>query len=197
MAFQFAIVLTGGIASGKSTVGEYFRSFGWEVIDADKVAHQLLDTYAKEIAKMFGSEVLFEGKVERKVLGAMVFNQPSKRAMLENFLHPLIYEAIERQSEALDRKKEPYLIEIPLFFETSRYPIATSIVVYVPKEIQIKRLMQRDGLTQEAAKQRVEIQLDIEKKRQKATYIIENMETKESLYQASMALKNTLEGKYL
>ena len=99
-----------------------------------------------------------------------------KRKELEALVHPLIYEEIERLSEAEDRLAKPYLIDIPLFFETKRYPIERSLLVYVDKKTQIKRLMHREGYSKKDAKRRIDSQLDIEKKRKKSDYIIDNMD---------------------
>jgi dephospho-CoA kinase len=194
MAFKYAIALTGGIASGKSSVGAYFRTLGWEVLNADKVAHTMLNRHANEIASLFGKEMLHNGKIDRQALGAQVFRDKEKRKRLESFLHPLIYEALLDEANRLDEKRVPYLIELPLFFETNRYPIERSLLVYVPKEVQLSRLMQRDALSKEEAKLRLDAQMDIELKRQKATYVIENLGTKEALYQSVEALKHQLEG---
>jgi dephospho-CoA kinase len=86
----------------------------------------------------------------------------------------LIYEEIEHRSEALDKFKKPYLVDIPLFFETNRYPIRRSIVVYTTKEQQLNRLMQRDGYNTQNALQRIDAQMPIDEKRDRATYVIDN-----------------------
>jgi dephospho-CoA kinase len=174
MAFEYAIVLTGGIATGKSTVANCFVQQGFEIIDADRIAHEVLDGQHRKIAQMFGDKFVKEGKVDRKALGAVVFADNDKRKALESLLHPLIYEEIEHLSEALDKVKKPYLVDIPLFFETNRYPIRRSIVVYTTKEQQLNRLMQRDGYNTQNALQRIDAQMPIDEKRDRATYVIDN-----------------------
>lgn len=181
MAFEYAVVLTGGIATGKSTVAQIFQGFGFEIIDADKVAHEILDLNANKIANFFGEEYVNEGSVQRKKLGALIFANPSEKKRLEALLHPLIYEEIERQSKALDQKQRPYLVDIPLFYETNRYPIQKVIVVYVSKAIQLERLMIRDQSDESAALERVQSQLSIEEKKEKATYLIDNQGDLKSL----------------
>jgi dephospho-CoA kinase len=190
--FEYAIALTGGIATGKSQVARYFQQKGYGIIDADKIAHRILNEQSQEIAKAFGSELLVEGMIDRKALGAIVFKSKSKRQQLEGLLHPLIYAEIVRLSLLLDALKKPYFIEIPLFFETKRYEIERILLVYAPKEIQKERLMQRDGLTQEEAQLRLNAQLDIESKRRDATYIIENSTTKEALFRACLACEERI-----
>lgn len=176
MAFEYAVALTGGIATGKSTVAKFFSFFGFTVIDADNIAHEVLDQQYKAVGKLFGDEVIKNKKVKRKKLGKIVFKDEKKRKELEALVHPLIYEEIERLSEAEDRLAKPYLIDIPLFFETKRYPIEKSLLVYTDKKTQIKRLMHREGYSKKEAKRRIDSQIDIEKKRKKSDYIIDNMD---------------------
>lgn len=174
IAFKYAVALTGGIATGKSTVANLLREKGFVVIDADKIAHQVLDPQCAKIIEMFGEAFVVNGKVDRKALGSVVFADMQKRKMLESLLHPLIYEEIERQSAAEDGKQKLYFVDIPLFFETARYPIARSLLVYATKEQQLNRLMQRDGYNMENAMQRIDAQMRIEEKRHKATYVLDN-----------------------
>ncbi|MGC9351818.1 MAG: dephospho-CoA kinase [Sulfurovum sp.] len=174
MAFEHAIVLTGGIATGKSTVAKIFTEHGFEIIDADRIAHRVLDEQHERIAEIFGSGFVKEGKVDRKALGAVVFADEGKRRELEALLHPLIYREIEKEAQKLDALGKPYLVDIPLFFETNRYPISRSLVVYTTKAQQLKRLMQRDGYNTQNAQQRIDAQLPIDEKRDRATYVIDN-----------------------
>jgi len=177
VAFEYAIVLTGSIATGKSSAATLLSALGFHIIDADKVAHKMLNLQSPSIAKMFGAELVKEGMVDRKALGSIIFIDSTKRKALESLLHPLIYDEIERQSLALDEKKKPYLVDIPLFFEAERYPIAKSIVVYATKKQQLGRLMARNGYTQEEAQTRIDTQIPVEEKRKKATYVIDNSGT--------------------
>ncbi len=174
MAFEYALALTGSIATGKSSVSKCLSLFGFEVIDADEIAHQILDKKRHLIAKIFGDEMVKDSRVDRKALGNIVFADISKRRELETLLHPLIYDEIEQQSIKKDKNKKPYIIDIPLFFEGGRYPIEKSLVVYTTKEQQLKRLMQRDGYNKEDALKRIELQIDVEEKRKRATYVVDN-----------------------
>ena len=174
MVFEYAIALTGSIATGKSTVSGYFTSFGFTVIDADTIAHKILDEQYEVIVQMFGKGISKNAKVDRKALGSIVFSDVRERKKLESLLHPFIFDEIENQATKEDRLKKPYFIDIPLFFETKRYPIHKSLVVYTPKLEQLKRLMQRDGYTKKEAASRIEMQMDIEEKRMQATYVIDN-----------------------
>jgi dephospho-CoA kinase len=196
MAFEYAVVLTGSIATGKSSVIDIFLSDGFYVIDADKVAHQILDEQQQEIAQLFGVDLIVNNKVDRKALGDIVFTDPAKRKTLEALLHPLIYDEIERQAVEQDKLKTPYIIDIPLFFEGGRYPIERSIVVYTTKEQQLKRLMQRDGYNTEDALKRIETQIDVDEKRKRATYIIDNSGDLEQLQQECERVKEEILGDF-
>ncbi|BAF73345.1 dephospho-CoA kinase [Sulfurovum sp. NBC37-1] len=186
MSFKYAIALTGGIATGKSTVSKIFEEEGFTVIDADKIAHQVLDASTDEVAELFGKELLLENGVDRKVLGAIIFKDTQKRKALEALLHPLIYEEILRLSKIEDKKKKPYLIDIPLFFETARYNTYKVIVVYAMQRQQIERAIRRDALPKEEVEHRIAAQIDIEEKKTKATYLIDNSRDESQLRQETM-----------
>ena len=196
MAFEYAVALTGSIATGKSTVSEIFRTFGFEVIDADSIAHEILDRHKDEVATLFGKAVVTQNGVDRKALGAIVFADSVKRKELEDLLHPYIYREIERLSNAADKKATPYLIDIPLFFETNRYPISKVLVVYTPEVLQRKRLMQRNQLSQEEAQKRIETQIAIEQKKQKATYVIDNSQDYSHLQQECAKIRDVILGDF-
>jgi len=174
MSFEYAIVLTGGIATGKSSVAKIFKEFGFYIIDADKIAHKILDSSYLDIAQLFGAKYIENQKVNRKALGGLIFSDKVAKKKLEELLHPLIYQEIENLSIQQDSYKRPYIIDIPLFFETNRYPIDKSIVVYISQKKQLTRLINRDVSTIKEAQQRINSQMDIEIKRLKATYLIDN-----------------------
>ena len=170
-----AIVLTGGIASGKSTVSSLMQLFGFRVIDADKIAHDVLNSSSSKIASTFGDEYVNSGVVNRKKLGSLVFANKDKRLELEAIVHPKIRAEILEQASKQEKLGKPYFIDIPLFFERKgAYDIEKVLVVYTPKEIQLERLIKREGLSEEEATQRVNAQLPIDSKRDKATYLIDN-----------------------
>ena len=172
--YKYAIVLTGGIATGKSTVSKLLEKEGFNIIDADKVAHGILDLNAEGIATLFGSEHIKEGQVDRKSLGAIIFKEPKNREKLENFLHPLIKEEIENQSRVFEKHMMPYFIDIPLFFETKNYDIDEVALVYAPLKTQRERLMQRDGFSVEEANNRINAQISIELKKSQSSFVIDN-----------------------
>ena len=197
MSFKYAIALTGGIATGKSTVIDLFRSAGFRVIDADKIAHEILDEEHQAIAEMFGEAFVKAGKVDRKALGAVVFNDAEKRTVLEALLHPLIYKRIAQEAAKLDKRAEPYLVDIPLFYEGGRYAIENIIVVYASKAQQLERLMARDAFSKEEALARIESQICIEDKRDNASYIIDNSGPLNQLVFETERVKDEILGAYL
>jgi len=193
MAFEYAIVLTGGIATGKSSVAKIFQEFGFYIIDADKIAHKLLDSSYLAIEQLFGTKYIENQRVNRKALGKLIFSDKVAKEKLEELLHPLIYQEIERLSIQQDIYKRPYIIDIPLFFETNRYPIEKNIVVYTPAHIQLERLCSRDNSSIEEAMQRINSQIDIEKKKDKAIYLIDNSKDLNSLQQECDRVKSQIQ----
>lgn len=184
--FPNAYVITGSIASGKSTAINLLKERGFSVIDADVIAHEQLEIYKCEIVEFFGEQILDEaGKIDRKKLGTIVFNDPKKLKILEQILHPKIKEEILSRATKLECLGQVYFVDIPLFFEKEdRYAEFKNVaVIYAPKELLIRRLMSRNGLSLEDAKARVELQMDIEQKRKKANFIIDNSGDKENLEQ--------------
>ena len=174
MAYDHAIVLPGGIATGKSTVSSLLHAQGFEIIDADKIAKEILPLHVKEVEAIFGDRVIKEGAIDRKALGALIFNDKAGREKLNAFLHPLIRAEIFKRSEALEERKRPYIIDIPLYFESEGYQCKVVVVVYAPVEVQRKRLMIREDFTKEEAQKRIDAQISIEEKRVMADFLINN-----------------------
>ena len=172
--FDFAIALTGSIASGKSTVCSLLKLQGFAVIDADSEVHKILEKESLNIANLFGDEYLKDGKVDRKKLGNLIFNNEKSKKRLEEFILPLVKIEIIKQSQKLEKYKFPYIIDIPLFFETKNYDIKDVVVIYTPQDIIIKRLIQREGLSEKEAKDRLNLQIDIETKKNMANFVIDN-----------------------
>ncbi|WP_323589998.1 dephospho-CoA kinase [Aliarcobacter butzleri] len=172
--FKNAIALTGGISTGKSTVCNLLKLHGFLTIDADKIAHKLLDENSSKIEELFGKEYVENGKVLRKELGKIIFSNEENKLKLEALLHPLIKEEIIKESKIYEEQNKPYFVDIPLFFEKMHYPIFKSLVIYTPKELQIQRLMKRDNIDEKEAKLKISNQMDIEEKRKLANIVIDN-----------------------
>ena len=182
--FPNAYVITGSIASGKSTVVNLLKERGFSVIDADLIAHEQLEICKCEIVEVFGEQILDEtGRIDRKKLGAIVFNEPKKLKNLEQILHPKIKAEIFFKASQFERLGEIYFADIPLFFEKKeRYAEFKNVaVIYAPKELLLSRLMSRNALSLEDAKARVELQMNIEQKREMAKFVIDNSNDRENL----------------
>lgn len=197
MAFKYAIALTGGIATGKSTVASLMALNGMRVIDADTISHKILDNSSEWVKETFGVEYVNNSKVDRASLGAMIFSDPQKKKILEDFLHPKIRDEIEKQSIKQDGFEFPYLIDIPLFFENGAYEIEDSVVVYTPSDVQLERFMKRNKYSEEESLKRIASQMPIEEKKEKATWIIDNSKNLKHLQQEVEDFVAIIKDKYL
>jgi len=161
MARTFRVGLTGGIASGKSTVAQLFAALGVPVIDADVISRQVVapgSPLLSQIAARFGAQILqSDGSLDRKALRAKVFSDSAARADLEGLTHPVIWEAIERQSANSDG---PYqLLAVPLLIEKHRESsVDRVLVVDCDEALQIRRLQARDGTSLAEARKMLESQ---------------------------------------
>ncbi|WP_295148077.1 dephospho-CoA kinase [uncultured Campylobacter sp.] len=194
--FKHAVVITGSIGSGKSAVCELLRDRGFEIIDADSIAHEQLNLCVSEVAAEFGDEVLVGGKIDRKKLGALAFKDTEKLKILERILHPKIRLEILSRAAKLESAGRTYFVDIPLFFERrDAYKEFSRIaVVYAPKDTLISRVMKRNGLSYNAAKHRVELQIDIEQKRAAANFTIENTKDFENLKSETLKFLSEISG---
>ncbi|WP_441705724.1 dephospho-CoA kinase [Helicobacter pylori] len=177
MVLKNAIALTGGIGTGKSTTIKILESQGYQILDADKIAHQLLQEHRFEIAQHFGSDILEKDILNRKKLGTIVFQNTNELKWLEDFLHPLIRECMLQKAYELEKNYQAYFLDIPLFFEVGGkkcYPVSKVVLVYAPRVLQIERLLERDKLKEAEILQRLACQMDIEQKRVMSDYIIDN-----------------------
>lgn len=197
MAYEYAIALTGSIATGKSTVASLLALNGMRIIDADTISHEILDASASWVEETFGSEYLRLGKVDRPKLGSFVFSNDEAKKILEDFLHPKIRAEILKRSEKQDRLKFPYLIDIPLFFENNSYNIEDSVVVFTPAEVQLERFMKRNGYSQEESLKRIATQLPIQEKKERATWVIDNSKNLKHLQQECEDFVAIIKEKYL
>lgn len=173
--------LTGGIASGKTTVAAILRDSGAVILDADVIARQVVEPGQpawQAIRDAFGDMVLHaDGSINRTLLGEMVFGHAELRRRLERIIHPGVRARLEVQVNRLKRTSPHAVViqDIPLLFETHMNTgLAEIIVVYTPPALQLQRLMLRDGLGIEAARARIRAQLPIEDKCRRATIVIIN-----------------------
>ena len=181
--------LTGGISSGKSTVSSYLKQLKIPVIDADEVARKVVEPNSQgaiEIRKAFGSDVFEEdGSLNRQKLGSLIFSNEENRQKLDDLLQPLIKIMILDEIEEYRQKGETMIVlDLPLLFEKYYEELCEEIiVVYIPKELQLERLMKRNQYTKQEALSRIDSQLSIEEKRKRATVLLDNQGTIQQLYQ--------------
>lgn len=173
------IGLTGGIASGKSTVSNYLRELGAFIIDSDKVAHSIIKkdkpAYQK-IEERFGSSILDKsGEINRSRLAGIIFDDYEKKRELEEITHPFILDEIYEKMEEIKDKYRIIILDAPLLYETGLdRAVDQTWVVYVDKELQLERLMKRDQLSYNEAAKRINAQLSLEKKKEMADFVIDN-----------------------
>lgn len=176
--------LTGGIASGKSTVSNYFREFGAEVLDADVVAKELSEKEENvaKIIEIFGNEILDEnGNISRKKMRERAFLEKNKLKQLNELLHPQVIEVFKKKKENT-KEDEIVIFDIPLLFEAGMENLCdTVIVVYISKRVQLERMTKRDRHGIDLAERIIESQMSMSDKIDKADIIINNNCTLEDL----------------
>lgn len=172
--FPYAIAISGGIATGKSTLKSLLFLEGFAIIESDEIAHQILDESISFISESFGDEFIDGGKVNRARLGKVIFSDEKQKKILENYIHPKIRNEIKRLATKLELKKFPYLIDIPLYFEYSSYDLKRCIVVYTDYATQTQRLMKRNNFSKSEATLRINAQMHIEEKKKLADYVVDN-----------------------
>jgi dephospho-CoA kinase len=181
--------LTGNIASGKSYVASLFAELGAHIIDADRIAHELLACGAKtyhKIIKAFGAQILDQNKhIDRRHLARIVFSDESQRLLLNSLIHPDIHEEILRRIFDLEQKSSNgiIIVDAALMVETEGYKMYHCLVVVACNPVlQLSRLMSRDTLTEKEAKARIASQMSIEEKIKFANYVVDNSGTQEQTH---------------
>lgn len=174
------IGLTGGIASGKSTVSTMFKEAGIPIIDTDQIAHDLYQkgtTVYDAIVTHFSSDILLtDQSINRKKLGQIIFANKTKRDVLNQIVHPEVYHVVDAEIERYKELDKPIVVvDVPLLFETGYdNECDATVVVYTTYENQIQRLMSRDQINEEYAKLKIDAQLSLDTKKEQATYVIDN-----------------------
>lgn len=177
----YVIGLTGGIASGKTTVSDYLKSLGVCVIDADEVAHEVTSPGSvgfKEIIEEFGEDLLTpEGNLNRKKLGEIVFSDKEALLKLNAIVHPLVIEKIRQM--LIEIEHSPCVVlDVPLLFESGMDDLCDEVwVVAVDEDTQVKRLTERDGYNLDEAIMRVKAQMPLEEKVRRAHRVLDNTGT--------------------
>lgn len=186
---MYAVVITGSIATGKSTVSAYIQQLGYPLLDTDVLARVVVEPGHQGLAQLverFGSEILqADGQLDRAALGEMLFGNPAVQAEVNAILHPLIAEEVQRGLARLEAAGEPLVfIDVPLYYETKAdFPGDEVWVVYTPEAMQLERLIERNHLTEAQARSRMASQLSIEVKRTYADVVIDNSGSLTQTYQ--------------
>lgn len=183
------IGLTGSIGTGKSTVSNMFLQLYFPVVDADKIAREVVepgqDAYRK-IVDTFGESILKQDKqIDRKILGKIVFSDTKKRKQLNDIVHPAIREEMLAQQEHyIKNGARCVVLDIPLLFESKlTHLVDKIIVVFVDSDVQLQRIMERDQSTKEIAMQRIKAQIPVSEKVKLADAVINNNGSKEETFQ--------------
>ncbi|WEV50568.1 dephospho-CoA kinase [Lactobacillus sp. ESL0731] len=179
--------LTGGIASGKSTADAFFRKQGLPIIDSDLIAHQILnvgeDGYL-QVVQHFGKKFLNPDQtINRHQLGKVVFSNPEQLKILNKITHPLIFQTIQAKiTQNKQAGKQLIIVDAPVLFESGGQKYCDqTLLIAIPEEMQIERLMQRDQLTRQAALNRIKSQMPLAQKIKLADYVVTNTGTIEEL----------------
>jgi dephospho-CoA kinase len=177
---SLVIGLTGGIASGKSTVSNILKEMNITIIDADVEARLAVEkgepAYQKIVAE-FGNDILLTNEeIDRVKLGSIIFHNAEKRQLLNSFVHPEVRKRMNNQvEEAKEREEQVIILDIPLLFESKlTHMVEKTILVYVDRDIQLKRLMERNDLSLEEAEARIKSQMPLSEKVALADAVINN-----------------------
>lgn len=178
------IGLTGGIASGKSTVSEYLTSLGIEIVDADLLAREVLILYPEILSYLretYGDLIFQEGVLDRRALGRIIFSdEQRKQEYLAVIMPKILHEARKRMEEA---EGPLVVLDAALLFEEGLdEDVDVTITVYIPSELQLERLMNRDHLTPSEAVARIRNQMTLEEKKERSDYVIDNSGSREDTF---------------
>lgn len=182
------IGLTGGIASGKSTVAKYLSDQGFVIIDADIASRKAVEVGTEglaQIKKAFGDQVIQQdGSLDRKALGSIIFNDSSEREKLNKIVHPRVRDIMESKKQNALMQGKIVVMDIPLLYENHlEHTVDEVWLVYVPLNIQIERLMLRNNLSQKEAQARIASQMSLEEKKEKADKVIDNSGSIDALHE--------------
>ncbi|KAA8455674.1 dephospho-CoA kinase [Weissella paramesenteroides] len=197
---MFKLGLTGGIATGKTTISNYLKTKGIPVLDADEYARKVVEPGTPgltDIVNTFGKQVLqSDGSLNRKLLGQIIFNDMTARQKLNDITHPRIQQMMTDELQKLAKDKTPLVIlDIPLLLENHNIAGADAImVVTVPESIQLNRLMQRNNLNKGEAQRRIDAQMPLSEKEKLADFIVDNSGTiANTLTQVDKVIQNITE----
>lgn len=174
------IGITGGIASGKSSVSQYLRELGFVIVDADVASRAVVEPGEEaylQVVKAFGEDLLLsDGRIDRAKLGSIIFHNQEKRLLLNRIVHPAVRNWMRQETEkALAAGAETVFMDIPLLFESKlTFMVERTLLVYVDESVQLERLMNRNALTETDALARIHSQMPLKDKKELADAIVDN-----------------------
>lgn len=172
------IGITGGIASGKSSVAERLRSLGAVVIDADHLARRAVEPNTpgwESVREVFPEVIQEDNTINRRQLGQIIFADAEKRKILEGIIHPEVLSMLQEGAQAAEEEGKIVFAEVPLLYEAGWDPLMEEVwVVYVRPEVQMERLMRRAGISRQAAEEMMASQMSLEEKVKRAAVVIDN-----------------------
>lgn len=174
------IGITGGIASGKSSVSLYLQELGFMIVDADLASRAVVEPGEEayhQVVKAFGEDILLtDGNIDRAKLGSIIFHDQEKRLLLNGIVHPAVRNWMRlKTEEALASGEETVFMDIPLLFESKlTFMVEKTLLIYVDEQVQLKRLMNRNGLSETEALARIHSQMPLADKKALADAVIDN-----------------------
>ncbi|MDO5715077.1 MAG: dephospho-CoA kinase [Tissierellia bacterium] len=192
---KYIIGITGSIATGKSVATNYLQKKGYQVLDADHLAHMVLeqDNVLEKLRSTFGSTIFNGKKLSREKLGRIIFQSESEKEKLSKIVHPKVYQMIQKEIDT--SCEEIIFLDIPLLIENlvenKNYGLKFDEIwlIYIPVELQLQRLIKRDQISKDYALSKINSQIDIEDKKKYATVIFDNSRTEKDL---EIAISNEL-----
>ncbi len=196
--YPIVIGVTGGIACGKSEVGRFLVQEGFCVLDADQVAHEVLERVPVRdaVVKSFGTEILaMDGKINRSRLSAVVFNKSSQREELNRLVHPSIQKIIAHWVDVRRNAREEAAVLMPLLFEIGMVQGWDAIVCIAMEKMRVFQQLEKRGLAESEAKKWIAAQMPLEKKMKRSDFVIENNGSLETLHRKTLCIVNCLRKK--
>jgi dephospho-CoA kinase len=194
--------LTGGVATGKSTVAKLLKALGVPVLDADSLAHKAInagnEAYTRLITAFGEGILLADGKIDRRKLRGLLIGDPKAKEEIEAIVHPEVMRQSAKKIQDFQEKGAKWtLFEVPLLFESGlEKGLSPTIVVYCPSSLQLERLLSRDKMGKDEAIRFIGMQWDIETKRRLADYVIDNQGSLEDLKKQTLSLHKELRERF-
>lgn len=178
--------ITGGIATGKTTVTNHLKALGFKVIEADEIAREVLDIYPEILDYLkltYGERIFTNGQLNRRLLGRIIFRNDLQREEYEKVIMPRILEEIQNRFQTSE--EDMIFLDAPLLFEKGLdEDVDYTLTVYVRHSIQLKRLMERDGYTKDEAEKRIKAQMSLDEKASRSDYVLFNEGEREETFKA-------------